>query len=99
MASSDNKDGAGPEDNKNPTDWAEIYTCLMCHANISYSEIHEMTIPAIEAITGKLGKHIAIKLGVPGLFGGALEKSSSQQGDGKPPKLSQFMEFANAFNG
>ena len=58
-----------------------------------------MTIPQIEAIRGKLGKNIAIKIGMPGLFGGSLEATPTPSPTGKPPKLSEFMNFANAFNG
>jgi hypothetical protein len=59
-----------------------------------------MTIPQIDAIRGKLGENIAIKIGMPGLFGGVLDTPHpSSSATGKPPKLSEFMNFANAFNG
>lgn len=86
------------DDNKGP-DWSEIYTELMCQAHVSYFEIHKMTIPAIEAIRRKLGKNIALKIGMPGLFGGALDTPTPSPSTGKPPKLSELMNFANAFNG
>jgi hypothetical protein len=94
------KDGASPEDKPPPPDWAEIYTDLMCEAHQSNSEIANMTIPAIEAIRKKLGKHVEMRMGIPGLFGGSVETEvpPSNPSD-KPPKLSEFLNFANAFNG
>ncbi len=97
MASSP-KDGAGPLDKPPPPDWSEIYTDLMCHAHVDYFKIHEMTIPVIQAIRAKLGKNIAIKLGMPNIFDCALD-TPAPASTGKPPKLSEFMNFANAFNG
>ena len=96
-ASSDKKDGA---ENSNP-DWAEIYSDLLCHTSIRFFEIRKMTIPQINAVRNKLGKNIALKVGMPGgIFGGAIEEAApSPSGNtGKPPKLSEFMAFANAFN-
>lgn len=59
-----------------------------------------MTIPQIDAIRSKLGKNIAIKVGMPGLFGGTTDIAPPiSPATGKPPKLSEFMDFANAFNG
>ena len=98
MASSDAKDEA----EKPPTpDWAEIYTDLLCHTSLSYEEISERTIPQIDAVRSKLGKNIAIKIGIPGIFGGALDTvpTSSPTHPDKPPKLSEFMAFASAFDG
>lgn len=59
-----------------------------------------MTIPQIDAVRSKLGENIAIKVGMPGLFSGATDTTvpSAPYSD-KPPKLSEFMNFANAFNG
>jgi len=60
----------------------------------------EMSIPVIQAYRDSLGDNIAIKIGMPGIFGGSLGTSTAPSTDtGKPPKLSQFMNFANAFNG
>ena len=80
-------------------DWAEIYTDLLCHTNLSYEEIGSRTIPQIDAIRNRLGKNIAIKIGIPGIFGGALDTVPSSHTPDKPPKLSEFMAFANAFDG
>lgn len=93
MAPADKKGGA---ETPKP-DWAEIYSDLLCHTSLSYEEIGKRTIPQIDAIRSKLGKNIAIKIGTPGLFGGALDATPPSP-TGKPPKLSQFMAFANAFN-
>jgi hypothetical protein len=92
------KDGAGPEDKPHPPDWAEIYADLLCHTSENSSTIPNMTIPQIDAIRARLGKHIPISMGIPGIFGGVTETSTSLSPD-KPPKLSEFMNFANAFNG
>ena len=83
----------------NTPDWAEIYTDLLCHTSLSYEEISERTIPQIDAVRSKLGKNIAIKIGIPGIFGGALDIPSPPTHPDKPPKLSEFMAFASAFDG
>lgn len=92
-----NTEGEG-EGEQPEIDWAEVYADLLCHTSISIFEIPEMTIPQIEAIRNKLGKNISLKIGMPGLFGGVLEKPPAQKNDGKPPKLSEFMAFASAFD-
>jgi hypothetical protein len=38
-----------------PTDWGEIYTEIVCHTNIGYFEIGDLTMPALEAIMTRLG--------------------------------------------
>jgi hypothetical protein len=88
----------GGAENPKP-DWSEIYADLLCHTSVGPFDIPNMTIPQIDAIRGKLGKNIAIKVGMPGLFGGAIDVSAPSTATGKPPKLSEFMNFANAFNG
>jgi hypothetical protein len=94
------KDGAGPEDKPPPPDWAKIFTDLLCHTSVGPFDIPNMTIPQIDAIRGKLGENIAIKIGMPGLFGGVSETSAPPSNPtDKPPKLSEFMNFANVFNG
>lgn len=95
MAPSDKKDGA--EISK--PDWAEIYTELLCHTSMSYEEIGNRTIPQINAIRSRLGKNIAIKIGIPGLFGGALDTPPHSPTPDRPPKLSEFAAFVSAFNG
>lgn len=60
----------------------------------------ELSLPVIEAYRRNFGKNIAMKVGMPGLLGGISDAASipSPTPD-KPPKLSQFVAFANAFNG
>lgn len=94
MAPSNKKDGA---ENQKP-DWAEIYADLLCHTSLSYEEIGNRTIPQIDAIRSRLGKHVALKIGIPGIFGGALDNPPPSPTPDRPPKLSEFMAFANAFN-
>ena len=96
MAPSDKKDGANSE-NTEP-DWSEIYTDLLCHTSMHYDEISERTLPQIESIRKNLGKNIAIKIGMPGMFGGSTDNSNASP-TGKASKISDFMNIANAFNG
>lgn len=79
-------------------DWGEIFTTLLCHTSLTYDEILSRTIPQIETVLDRLDKHIEIRVGMPGMFGGTVETSSapSKLAD-KPPKLSEFMSFANDF--
>ena len=95
MAPADKEDGA---ENPKP-DWAEVYADLLCHTSLSYEEISNRTIPQIDAIRSRLGKNIAIKIGMPGIFGGVLDNSQpTTSPTGKPPKLSEFAAFCNVFN-
>lgn len=84
------------DDNKGP-DWAEVFADLLYHTGCGYSELLRRTIPQLDAIRSKAGKNISLKIGMPGLFGGTLDKTI-QEHDGKPPKLSEFMAFASAFD-
>ena len=60
----------------------------------------ERTIPQIMAILDEAGENISLKIGIPGIFGGALDTTSSPSTTpDKPPKLSEFMAFASAFDG
>jgi hypothetical protein len=93
------KDGAGPEDKPHPPDWAKVFTDLLCHTSVGIFDIPNMTIPQIDAIRSRLGENIALKIGIPGLFGGAFDTPTPPSPTGKPPKLSEFMNLANAFNG
>jgi len=81
-------------------DWGEVFTELICHTSMGYEEICERTIPQIEVIHKNLGKHIEIKMGFPGLFGiGSVDSDTTSAGfANKPPKLSEIMSFADAFN-
>lgn len=101
MAPPPQKDGASPEDKSPQPDWAEIYTDLLCHTSISPFDIPNLTIPQIDAIRARLGKHIPIKMGIPGLFGNdaANTNTAPPSRPDKPPKLSEFINFANMFNG
>jgi hypothetical protein len=63
-----------------------------------YDEIAERTIPQVEAILGKLGKHIGLRLGVP--FGsGEVVSSEPINKKGKAPKLSELAAFCGEFKG
>jgi hypothetical protein len=92
------KDGAGPEDKPPPPDWAKIFTDLLCHTSAGPSDIPNMTIPQIDAIRSRLGENIAIKIGMPSLFGADTEISVPSDQPDKPPKLSEFMHYASVCN-
>jgi hypothetical protein len=94
---SENKAEGEGEGKQPEIDWAEVYADLLCHTSISIFEIPEMTLPQINAIRSRIGKHIPLSMGMPGLFGGTLDKTI-QEHDGRPPKLSEFMAFASAFD-
>ena len=84
----------------NTPDWAEIITTLISHTSLKTDDIANSTIPAIQAVLARLNKHVSIKIGIPGIFGGALDSTSSPSTTpDKPPKLSEFMAFASAFDG
>lgn len=68
-----------------------MWTVLAVHASIPPHSVGDMTIPQIEAVMRRLGKHISLKLGIPL---GEPEKIPDT-----PPKLSQIQAFCNAFNG
>jgi hypothetical protein len=97
LPSSDNN-GEGSNEKPEEPDWAEIFSDLINHTSLGHFEILELTIPQIEAYRGKLGKNIAIKIGIPNTFESTEPPPPPSQNNGKPPKLSQFMAFANAFN-
>ncbi len=84
------KDGAGPEDKPPPPDWAEIYADLLCHTSISVTDIPKMTIPQIDAIRARLGKNIAIKIGMPNIFGGISESNVSDEGTSSQEDVDSF---------
>lgn len=96
MASSDAKDEA---EKPPPPNWGKIYARLLYHTGMGYEEIAERTIPQIMAILDEAGENISLKIGIPGIFGGALDIPSPPTPPDKPPKLSEFMAFASAFDG
>lgn len=76
----------------------------MSHTSMHYEEICTRTIPQIEAILGRMGKHISLKLGVPWNTGTAVATTTvttNQIGNeqGKAPKLSELASFCGVFNG
>lgn len=83
-------EGAG----QHPDCWAEAFTTLLSHTNISYEEICDRTIPQIEAILTRLDRHISLRTGVP-FYGSSTETGA---GDDKPPKLHELSSFCDAFS-
>lgn len=87
------------EDDRKPPNWGKIYARLLYHTGMGYEEIERRTIPQIIALLNEAEENISIKIGMPGIFGGALDNSPpASSPTSKPPKLSEFMAFANAFN-
>lgn len=87
------------EDDHKPPNWGKIYARLLYHTGMGYEEIERRTIPQIIALLNEAKENISIKIGMPGIFGGVLDNPQpASSPTGKPPKLSEFMAFANAFN-
>lgn len=95
MAPSDKTDGAETP----KTNWAKVFSEFACHTNITRAELFDMPLPIIQAYLRELPENIALKIGMPGLLGGTLDNPPLSPTAGKAPKLSEFMSFANAFNG
>ncbi len=83
-----------------PTDWGEIFTEIVCHTNISYSEIGDMTMLALEAIMRRLGLHIDVKR-TPnlGFSNGEEGEGSSQDDVVYGDTVEERMAFAALFSG
>jgi hypothetical protein len=91
-----------------PPNWAKFFTALYCHTNLSRHDIHEASLPELEAVLGEVQPHIAWKAALGALtamFGITTGSgSASQKADeapvptGKAPKLSAFAAFAGEFS-
>jgi len=83
-----------------PTDWGEIFTEIVCHTNISYSEIGDMTMLALEAIMTRLGLHVDVKR-TPNLgFSDSEEgEGNSKSDDVYGDTVEERMAFAALFSG
>lgn len=91
---------ASAEDEAKEPDWAEAFTTLMAHCSTQPSEFQDLTIPFIEAVLSRLGKHIELKMGVSWGFSMAPSETPSGAGKkGKAPKLSELAAFCNSFQG
>lgn len=70
---------------------------------MSYDSILERTIPQLEAIMSDFEDNISLKsLGSQLFSTGTSNKNivdDIPKSDGSPPKLSEFMNFANEFKG
>lgn len=88
------------EDDRTLPNWGKIYARLLYHTGMGYEEIERRTIPQIIALLNEAEENIAIKIGMPGIFGGALDNPPpTSSPTGKPPKLSEFAAFCSAFDG
>jgi len=84
--------------NDEPTDWGEVFTTLLTHTSMGSCEIiAEHTILQINKILERLPKHLEIKMGIPGLFGGGGSVESKPVNPGRAPKLSEIMNFCGGF--
>jgi len=104
--------GGDVDRKKEESDWGERYTELLCHTSMDYGAIGERSIAQLNAIFARLPKHIEIKIGIPGMYGGAVNNGDSEESNssgggttkgkkstGKPPKLSEIMSFCGGFGG
>lgn len=76
------------QEEKEPADWGEVFTILLAHTGLSYEEIGDRTVPQVEAILGRIGKHICLRAGVP--------ISESEAGNAEPDE-EHSVEDALAF--
>ena len=83
-----------------PTDWGEIFTEIVCHTNIGYFEIGDLTMPALEAIMRRLGLHIDVKR-TPnlGFSDGEEGEGNSKSDDVYGDTVEERMAFAALFSG
>ena len=82
------------------SDWAEAFTTLMAHCSTQPSEFPDLTIPFIEAVLSRLGKHIELKMGVS--WGFSMAPSETPSGAGKKGKSSEVVGaccFLQQFSG
>lgn len=87
------------EDDNKPPNWGGIYAQLMRQYHMDYDSIKERTLPQIRALNEELPEQLAIdRIAIPGIFGGIFDDSKSMPKPDRPPKLSEFISFANAFN-
>ena len=87
------------KDDSKPPDWGKIYSRVLYHTGMGYEEIARRTIPQIMAILDGAEENISLKIGMPNMFGGVPSTGNVQTPMAtEPPKLSQFMNLANAFN-
>ncbi len=73
---------------------------MLCHTSIGYEEVCERSIPQIEAVMGKLGKHVSLRVGIPWETGDGGETAPPVRNDkSKAPKLSELAAFCGGFKG
>lgn len=83
-----------PGDEKEESDWGEVFTMLICHTNMSYEEIPKRTIPQLEAIYQRLGKHMSLRLGLPW-----KEEETVEVDSGVGTTVDERLAFAAMFDG
>lgn len=87
------------EEKSAPPDWGKIYSRVLYHTGMAYEEISRRTIPQIMAILDGAEENIPIRLGLPNTLDAKnVQGQEVNQNPSKTPTLSQFMNFANAFN-
>lgn len=85
----------------NTPNWGRVYAQLMHHYHMAYDAIGKLTLPQIRILSKELPEQLALgQMMVPNIFGGGIPKVLTEyKKPDKPPKLSEFMAFANAFDG
>ncbi len=82
-----------PGEEREPPDWGEVFTTIICHTNMTYEEIPRRTIPQLEAILQRLGRHISLKLGIP------YKEDTPQVDRSVGTTVAERMAFAAMFDG
>jgi hypothetical protein len=86
-APSDKKDGG---EKPPPTNWAKVYSTLLFHSGIHYEEIARRTLPQINALLAEAPENISIKIGMPNIFGGVSDGSTSNGENSSQEDIDSF---------
>jgi len=86
----------------NAPNWGRVYAQLMHHYHMAYDAIGKLTLPQIRILSRELPEQLRLgQMFMPNIFGfnGTQDVPVDKKKPGKPPKLSEFMAFASAFDG
>jgi hypothetical protein len=86
--------------------WAEIYLEFSSHAGIPPDVLEERSLPFIQAIRPLIGKHVAMKIGIPFSSGMDSEAHMNNENNsneynrpGQTPIIDDIIGFCGGFNG
>lgn len=87
-------------------DWGDIYSEFMAHYHMSPESVDDCSLPFIEAIRARLGKHISLKIGMPigGIEGPVAPMDNPLDAHvlnkpGEIPCIDDIIGFCSGFNG